>query len=171
MSGPLFTITNTPIEKKRFNLHIKKVSAINPEEKLKGAGFELKENDANVGFEQTAEGENGSYRYTADGKITTLITGEQGEIYISGLPQGTYVLHETQAPPGYSTVEDQTIVIDGTQNTDIYLDPIKEPVYVLPETGGDGKKWYAFGGMLFMMAGGLVYGYSSRRRRERRYES
>ncbi len=171
VSGPLFTITNTPIEEKRFNLHIKKVSAINPEEKLKGAGFELKKNNANMGFEQTAEGENGSYRYTADGKITTLITGEQGEIYISGLPQGTYVLHETQAPPGYSTVEDQTIVIDGTQNTDIYLDPIKEPVYVLPETGGDGKKWYAFGGMLFMMAGGLVYGYSSRRRRERRYES
>lgn len=171
VSGPLFTITNTPIEKKKFNLHIKKVSAMNPEEKLKGAGFELKKNDANMGFEQTAEGENGSYRYKADGKITTLITGEQGEIYISGLPQGTYVLHETQAPPGYSTVEDQTIVIDGTQNTDIYLDPIKEPVYVLPETGGDGKKWYAFGGMLFMMAGGLVYGYSSRRRRERRYES
>ena len=82
------------------------------------------------------------------------------------LPAGDYILKETCAPTGYLPVED--IPVSLTAEDDLIKEiQIKEPVYELPETGGYGIYWYTLGGML-LMAGSLLCGCSSRRRRERR---
>ena len=72
------------------------------------------------------------------------------------------------------TQENTTLASGGSSCTiekmtqDVTIVATNEAGYALPETGGAGTIWFTIGGLL-LTAGGLLYGCTLRRRRERRY--
>ncbi|MCI8660188.1 MAG: Cna B-type domain-containing protein [Lachnospiraceae bacterium] len=173
------TITNRPSKDILYNIVITKVSGEENDSnaRLQGAKFELLNAEGTkLNFlppQKGTEGEDyrSGYVYypgeATDGKTTTvLVTDERGELFLSELPAGTYILRETEAPLGFMKIEDMEVKLGHGEGKIKYIE-IKEPVYNLPKTGGAGVYWYTLGGML-LMAGSLLCGYGSRRRQERR---
>lgn len=172
-----YTITNIPDEEVRFWLTIEKVSETNEKIMIPNAEFQLIDKATNkiLSFEKDTQG---IYSYVSEDskpdegesgetkKTNSLITNKEGIFVLKNLPKGTYILREIMAPAGYAPVEDQMVELDKDKGTQIKL-VVKEPEFSLPKTGGPGSYWYALGGML-LIAGSLVYGYSSRRKSERR---
>lgn len=65
--------------------------------------------------------------------------------------------------------ETQTIGDDETETTAVYVIKIpNSPGVILPSTGGSGTLPYTLGGAGLVLAAALMYGYSMRRKRERR---
>ena len=65
--------------------------------------------------------------------------------------------------------ETQTIGDDETETTAVYVIKIpNSPGVILPSTGGIGTLPYTLGGAGLVLAAALMYGYSMRRKRERR---
>lgn len=167
----IVTITNVPEDNVLYKVNFKKISGSGMDSVLPGAKFALWKKDGSeaLKFEHT----NWGYGYCVEGSTkdpaeltTELVTDNLGVLALYNLPAGDYILKETCAPSGYLPVED--IPVSLTAEDDLIKEiQIKEPVYELPETGGYGIYWYTLGGML-LMAGSLLCGYSSRRRRERR---
>jgi LPXTG-motif cell wall-anchored protein len=126
--------------------------------------------------------------------IVSDITSKSDPVTITKLKQGTYYLLETKAPDGYNLLEKAILInvnADGTitlpegissfaeveptkvDNTEV---PYSYTITVynstgqeLPHTGGIGTSIYTIGG-LAILALGCLYGFSMRRKRERRYE-
>lgn len=104
---------------------------------------------------------------------------------IKDLPDGTYYLHEEVVPDGYNkpskdvkiVIKDNVVTsISNSGDNNITVNTEKEKYsinvvntagYELPATGGEGIKFYTFGGLLLMAAPPL-YRCVLRRRRERR---
>ena len=107
------------------------------------------------------------------------------------LDDGEYTLTETTAPNGYNLLNDRVIITiedydvqvstssgsnDGLVSIDSQLDEDGYTViricnktgYQLPSTGGPGTILYTLGGIA-ILAIGLLYGFSMRRMRERRF--
>lgn len=167
----IVTITNVPEKDVLYKLNIKKISGAGMDSVLPGAKFALWKKDGSkaLQFNHTNRG----YGYYAEGSLqqpteltTELATDNLGVLALYDLPAGDYILKETSAPSGYIAVEDMPISL--TSGDDLIREiQITDPLYELPKTGGHGIYWYTLGGM-FLMAGSLLWGYSSRRRRERR---
>lgn len=159
-------ITNTPVQDMSFTLNIKKVSAKDGNVYLAGAKFELLDSNNNpLHF----TGGNGVYSYTDDtGAAVTVVTTAHGSIKISGLPAGTYTLHETEAPPGYSCVDKQVTLDESSPDASLSVE-VRDPVYnyILPHTGGTGTFWFTAGGLILVI-GSLLIGCVLRRKRGRR---
>ncbi len=95
------------------------------------------------------------------GKITEVTTDDKGAANFDGLKDGTYYLHETEAPAGYNMLkEDVTVTINGTDVTEADLSKLTATSKVgnntgseLPETGGMGTTlFYTIGGLLMLAA-------------------
>ena len=110
------------------------------------------------------------------------------------LEAGTYYLEETKAPEGYYMPDGRFKLVVTSVNVSVYnydsstegnykdsptktfnVESNKAEVSIynstgveLPATGGAGILPYTFGGLGLILASGLMYGYSMRRRRERR---
>lgn len=117
----------------------------------------------------------GNFAIVANGKLTgwtatkadatTLISGADGKIHISGLDSGNYTLEETKAPDGYNKLTGTvSIVINNegvvTANESATTDKIvkveNKTGALLPSTGGIGTKvFYIVGGILFV--GAIVF--------------
>ena len=127
------------------------------------------------------------FKLYSDADLKTLVgtyTTRNGELTIPNLTAGQeYWLKETKAPDGYNRLEEaQKFKVDakgdvtgiGTDNayfqwseTDHALLFRNSNGYELPESGGSGLIPVYVSGIL-LMAGALTYGYSTRRKRERR---
>ena len=116
--------------------------------------------------------------YELDGKTVeqklSLANGGEGTLDI---PYGVEVTITEPKHDGYTltfTQENTTLASGGSSCTiekmtqDVTIVATNEAGYALPETGGAGTIWFTIGGLL-LTAGGLLYGCTLRRRRERRY--
>ena len=116
--------------------------------------------------------------YELDGKTVekklSLANDEDGTLEI---PYGVEVTITEPKHDGYTltfTQENTTLASGGSSCTiekmtqDVTIVATNEAGYALPETGGAGTIWFTIGGLL-LTAGGLLYGCTLRRRRERRY--
>lgn len=168
----VITITNTKVSK-LYDVDITKVSAMDPGKTLAGAEFQLLQGEAVLNFSYDAE--SGVYTYTREtaGDVTdTLITGEGGRLHLTGLPEGTYQLHETKAPSGYELAADTEIQLGETNEsvTVEYTIEDQEILYSLPETGGNGTYGYILWGLLLMTTSLGIYGTRIFKNRKERGE-
>ncbi len=95
---------------------------------------------------------------------TTLTTDNSGMIYIKGLGPRTYFLEETEAPEGYTLLENPVVIelaedgsityyVDGVSKSPESLTPTQIEVenissYELPKTGGLGTLYFIPAGLL-----------------------
>ncbi len=131
---------------------------------LAGAEFKLYKLVNNVkNYAIVANGELTGWT-TDETQATTLVSGADGYINISGLDADTYYLTETKAPEGYNKLAaDVTVIIDSEGNVKdsangeaLANDTVKvenKAGSVLPETGGMGTTlFYIIGGLMMLAA-------------------
>ena len=135
---------------------------------LAGAEFQLLDKDGNaIKFSEVAGASVPTYKVDAEGTVTNIITDENGKFEIVGLDEGTYKLHETEAPAGYNKLAaDLDVVITSTYDevalTATYeingdapatIEVENKTGSLLPETGGIGTTiFYVVGGILMLAA-------------------
>ncbi len=97
----------------------------------------------------------------AEADATVKTTDENGAAEFIGLEDGSYKLHETQAPAGYNLLKDDvTVTINGAGAAEANLSSLTVEAGIanntgsqLPETGGMGTMlFYIVGGLLMMAA-------------------
>lgn len=162
VSGPItqsttITITNTPVEEKRFVLNLTKQDADNEDIKLPNAVFELRGEDGPLAF----VGEDGRYAAVEQNEepfpenaVTQMVTVAKGRLVLTNLPAGTYVLHEVAAPDGYHIANDETIVLGSGEevNLSITIEDQRIEDLILPQAGGSGILPHLLGGLLLLAA-------------------
>ncbi len=135
---------------------------------LAGAKFQLLDNAGNaIKFTEVTGTDVPTYRVDADGTVTEITTDENGKFELVGLDEGTYKLHETEAPAGYNKLAADIDVIikseyDEAALTATYTINNNAPATIevenktgslLPETGGIGTTiFYVVGGLLMVCA-------------------
>lgn len=169
--------TNTYVPSE-FNVKILKTPS-GSKTGLAGAEFKLCTDKEGKNKAKNADGNDVSISYEANG------------IYVVGnLTEGIYYLFETKAPDGYNILTTPvaiTVSHDGvtysqqgnsnsvnggvevTEDGLTYILNVTNTTgQTLPNTGGSGTLPYTLGGLMLMSAAALMYGFVSRRRRERR---
>lgn len=135
---------------------------------LAGAEFQLLDKDGNaIKFTEVAGEAVPTYKVDAEGTVTNIITKENGKFEIIGLDEGSYALHEVNAPAGYNKLTEDLDVVITSEHKDEELkatyeindaDPATIGVLnntgsLLPETGGIGTTiFYVVGGILMLAA-------------------
>ena len=106
------------------------------------------------------------YVYTSGEGSSELVSDANGKIIIKGLGKGTYSLKETEAPEGYSLIEEAKDITLGEGIDD--SDPANGEFEVgykfantkvgsLPETGGIGTTTFTVGGCAIMVAAAALF--------------
>ena len=135
---------------------------------LAGAKFQLLDKDGNViSFTEVAGTAVPTYKVDAEGTVTEITTDAKGKFELVGLDEGSYKLHETEAPAGYNKLAaDLDVIITSTYDeaalTASYKINAADPATIevenktgslLPETGGIGTTiFYVVGGLLMAAA-------------------
>lgn len=134
---------------------------------LAGAKFQLLAGTTPIKFTQVTGTDVPTYRVDADGTVDTITTDANGKFVLAGLDEGTYKLHETEAPAGYNKLAADidvsvTSTYDETGLTATYKINNADPATIevenktgglLPETGGIGTTiFYVVGGLLMLAA-------------------
>lgn len=166
------TITN---KRNALSVDLLKVDNTDSSKTLEGAEFTLYKKDGTT----PATDANGN-------SIGTIRSGTDGKASIGTLLAGNYVLKETKAPAGYNLMTSNVTIIVAAENVTAmqgksqcavvksenglsYTIKVTNSAGVeLPNTGGSGTLPYTLGGIALIMASALMYGFVSRRRRERR---
>lgn len=169
------TYPNPPVEKEVYSSQIKVIKTDNasPSTALKSAKFSLisatpseAQNPLYYQYTEATTTEPAKVTWTENPVEATVIeTDDNGEAYFKGLEDGTYYLHEIEAPKGYSLLDhDVEIKIEGKKNDDgkmvgvtVEQTVINVPGKKLPATGGTGTTiLYIIGGILVVGAGVLL---------------
>lgn len=165
------------------DITVKKVDAKNPDTLLSGAGFTLQATSGNQSGKWYSSYNDDTKTTTWSSSGTVLTTGDDGTITFHKIPEGTYTLTETQAPGGYQrltesitlTVGENGVAVTGSDSASVddYVVTVKnEAGVVMPETGGTGaRRALVYSGMSMLFTSFMIYGYVSRRKRERRFGS
>ena len=146
------------VENRPTGVKIKKIDASsgNP---LMGAGFEIKIK-TDSGFESLkfVKNSDGSFFYDPQGNVTELMVDGMGEITLYGVPLGDIWVEETTVPDGYFPISAQQLTVTKEMSNDApYVMTIKNHRFVKLGMNSD---WWEFpalcGGVLLLMAGGVV---------------
>lgn len=170
-----------------FNFDIEKVNAVDHNDKLKGAQFELqRENGTKINLVKVSDGVFRPAKGTetvADDK--TVVTDNNGKLQFTGLKEGTYKVKEIKAPTGYNLLKDPiTVTISATydentgileswkvnnanaQGTTVPVITVENNKGVtLPETGGMGTVLFTVFGVAIVALGATWYVKSNRKSR------
>lgn len=146
---------------------------------LSGAEFVLSTTEEETGAISFA-GTDGAYNRALTGTTTTtLVTGADGKLVLTGLDAGTYYLIETKAPAGGYVkpsqpveikIEDAdfngSVTVSGTDKADgmVPLTIENHKGFTLPTTGGMGTILFTAGGVLLMGAAMILVVVIRRRR-------
>ena len=124
-----------------------------------GAGFEIKVK-TDSGFESLkfVKNSDGSFFYDPQGNVTELMVDGMGEITLYGVPLGDIWVEETTVPDGYFPISAQQLTVTKEMSSDApYVMTIKNHRFVKLGMNSD---WWEFpalcGGVLLLMAGGVV---------------
>ena len=138
---------------------------------LAGAKFQLLDKDNNViKFSVVAGTEVPTYKVDADGTVTEITTDANGKFELVGLDEGTYKLHETEAPAGYNKLAaDMDVIITSTydeaaltatykinNNDPATIEVINKTGGLLPETGGIGTTIFYIVGIALMLGAAIL---------------
>lgn len=138
---------------------------------LAGAKFQLLDKDGKaISFTQVTGTEVPTYRVDADGTVTEITTDANGKFELVGLDEGSYKLHETEAPAGYNKLAaDLDVIITSTYDeaalTATYKINNADPATIevenktgglLPETGGIGTTIFYIVGVVLMLGAAIV---------------
>lgn len=107
------------------------------------------------------------YQYSTSGTVTELITDKDGRFQLTGLPRGSYTLHEIEAPAGFGLADDYSFELSLEETTDqVFTYTQEEPVvYELPETGGGGAKPYVITGAALLVGAACLMVCRDKRRK------
>lgn len=135
---------------------------------LAGAEFQLLDKDGNaIKFTQVAGAAVPTYKVDAEGTVTNITTDANGKFELVGLDEGSYKLHEVNAPAGYNKLAaDLDVIITSeydeaaltatykiNNNTPATIEVENKTGSLLPETGGIGTTiFYVVGGLLMVAA-------------------
>ncbi len=108
-----------------------------------------------------------SYRRARSDETGVDIVVNGGKVFVEGFDNGTYYLHETEAPDGYNklTARQKFIIsdanLDATFNGDIYstgsgVHVVNKTGSMLPETGGMGTVLFIAFGMTVVLGTGVL---------------
>lgn len=173
LAGENGKIENTPEITIRWEIYKKSVSS--EELFLEGAEFELKSTTVPA------------YTYIGISDVTGKLKWKDSSgmaVETVEIPHGRYELRETKAPAGYVKSDivwmidfyaNKPPIITSQENSDLkfVLDDqegiyklyiINEPLYDLPETGGNGIYWYIVSGVLLLIAAGMLILYKNKRK-------
>lgn len=160
----------TPDEVKVFTYRFQLVKTTSDNTVLNGAEFKLY--DAETGGNEivlvaTSDGYRVATTEEKNDTDFTAATIQAGNVYISGLANGTYYLEETKAPEGYNVVSGRAAVEikDGNNDASVNagtwvsggLQVINKTGTELPSTGGMGTTvFYVLGSVMVLAAGVLL---------------
>ena len=134
---------------------------------LAGAKFQLLDKDGNaINFTEVTGTAVPTYRVDAEGTVTEITTDANGKFELVGLDEGSYKLHETEAPEGYnklaadidviitSTYDDANLTADYQINNaaPATIEVENKTGSLLPETGGIGTTIFTVVGIALMVA-------------------
>lgn len=155
------TTTSGPVEVPAYSakIVIDKYETGDQDKKLAGAKFVLK-NTVGKFYKYDATAKEVSW-VDSETEATEVTTDNKGAAEFIGLADGTYYLHETEAPKGYNKLtSDKEIIINGSQATTsnktslVHTEGVANNTgSMLPSTGGIGTTiFYVLGGILVLGA-------------------
>ena len=117
-------------------------------------------------IQTTANSSSEIYGTVNNGTIITMKAGDT--VTVSGIPAGTFYRVTELTTEGYKVTANNSegYIVSGTMQSGKIMPAafVNTPYFELPETGGPGAEKYTIGGLLLIMAAGMLLLYNHKKR-------